>query len=609
MRIYLLNVKVPIYKDTFYSIITILQGLWRDNVLISLIFSINLALISFLGIINKNEIIKILIILLSFINILTLAIAFSNVRYYVEFEKTIDFSSFLLIFDSTISKMVIADFDCIILLLLFIVAVFICNSLLFLFYKQFKKEKNKSESKHDTIFILIVYLFWVALSLYTKPSNVNQARYSADPIYDRIAVCSPLYFFSSVMHYGDGLYEKAKPFVNLLSDEDFDGIVDKFDLGGNRKQNKIDSGHFFIEMSNKRPNIVLVLMEGMSAKLMDTFGCGLNLTPFLDSLYVNSFSFKNCYSAGQRTNNGIVGTFNSWPSILDKNAILSYAGMPSQGLPIHLKQLGYKNYCFVSHDLSFDGLDYYLPRNGFDSIYSINDYPKEEIVGPWGCNDDFLLSYASRKIKEIDKASFPYFATIMTISNHPPYKIPTNYVTSQKDQQFVAIEYSDYCLSKFYKDLNNNVMDNTMFIFIGDHGNIQQISECELPEQLNHIPLIISGSGLPPFEYSDMFSQMDLDPFLMEVLGESNTFNYNGFGFYDSNIPRKFVPYSSWTCFGCRSLNKLYVLNYEDNIESYYETSNNQCLPIEIDQEFSEMRDFCKMIFQKADLMSIPFRR
>ena len=44
-----------------------------------------------------------------------------------------------------------------------------------------------------------------------------------------------------------------------------------------------------------RKNVVVVLMESMSAKLMGRFGNPDHLTPHLDSLYQHSLSFANFY--------------------------------------------------------------------------------------------------------------------------------------------------------------------------------------------------------------------------------------------------------------------------------------------------------------------------
>ncbi len=55
-------------------------------------------------------------------------------------------------------------------------------------------------------------------------------------------------------------------------------------------------------------NVVLIFMESMSANLMEHFGSTKKLTPFLDSLYLESLSFDHFYSAGIHTNHGMYAT-------------------------------------------------------------------------------------------------------------------------------------------------------------------------------------------------------------------------------------------------------------------------------------------------------------
>ena len=59
------------------------------------------------------------------------------------------------------------------------------------------------------------------------------------------------------------------------------------------------------------PNVVLIMMESMSAEFMKHFGQSETLTPFLDSLYTRSISFRNFYSAGQLIADSIDDFFNN----------------------------------------------------------------------------------------------------------------------------------------------------------------------------------------------------------------------------------------------------------------------------------------------------------
>ena len=65
--------------------------------------------------------------------------------------------------------------------------------------------------------------------------------------------------------------------------------------------------------------MVIILMESMSASLMQTFGQQQPLTPTLDSLYQCSLAFTHFYSAGIHTNHGITATLYSFPALMMRN--------------------------------------------------------------------------------------------------------------------------------------------------------------------------------------------------------------------------------------------------------------------------------------------------
>ena len=71
-----------------------------------------------------------------------------------------------------------------------------------------------------------------------------------------------------------------------------------------------------------KPNIVVVIMESMSAAKMNYFGNKEQLTPFLDSLAYKSLFFDNFFSAGKHTFNGIFSTLFSFLFLLCIGSIL-----------------------------------------------------------------------------------------------------------------------------------------------------------------------------------------------------------------------------------------------------------------------------------------------
>lgn len=110
------------------------------------------------------------------------------------------------------------------------------------------------------------------------------------------------------------------------------------------------------------------MMESMSAKFMKHFGQSETLTPFLDSLYTRSISFRNFYSAGIHTNHGLYATLYSFPAMMKRNLMKGSVIPRYSGLPTVLKENGYYNLFFMTHEGQYDNMNAFFRTNGYDEV-------------------------------------------------------------------------------------------------------------------------------------------------------------------------------------------------------------------------------------------------
>jgi glucan phosphoethanolaminetransferase (alkaline phosphatase superfamily) len=75
------------------------------------------------------------------------------------------------------------------------------------------------------------------------------------------------------------------------------------------------------KLLSAQPNVVLIIMESMSAAKMKRHGSAEELTPFLDSLSNNSIYFENIYTTGKHTFNGIFSTLFSFPALYRQHSM------------------------------------------------------------------------------------------------------------------------------------------------------------------------------------------------------------------------------------------------------------------------------------------------
>lgn len=281
--------------------------------------------------------------------------------------------------------------------------------------------------------------------------------------------------------------------------------------------------------NQRKLNVVLILMESMSAYNLSYHGNTKMLTPFLDSILNHSLYFENCYTMGNRTCSGMYSTTTAYPTLFDKQPMYGTTIRLFNSLPYELKKHGYSTTFFLTHDKNFDNSNGFLLANGYDRVYSQEDYPAHEIKNTWGVCDEFLFDFALNKIDTLASSNNPFFATILTISNHPPYYFDPDFEFRNKDDNEKIVEYADAMLRKFFEQASKTSwFDSTVFVLIGDHGTSQDATY-PLPLSYFHTPLMFYAPNIIAAEINqNMANQIDVFPSIMGILNLPYTANHFG---------------------------------------------------------------------------------
>lgn len=324
-----------------------------------------------------------------------------------------------------------------------------------------------------------------------------------------------------------------------------------------------------------KANIVIVLMESMSSYYLTQTP---HLTPFLNELKEKSYYFENFYSVATHTNQGIFSTLYGFPSffdrvIMDDRVASGYNKSPlCEGLPVLLKEKGYTHSFFVSHDKSYNNMDMFLYKNGYglDQIHSAENYPKSKILTGWGVCDDYLFEYATNIFNKQSKELF--FGTIMTISNHPDYYVPQEFMHISKNKIERAVYFADHSIMQFMENAKKeDWYKNTIFLFVGDHGSLEGSLLYEMPLTLNHVPMMIFS---PLFEdkaqtFSSMGTQADIFPTIMGLLNIE--YENNSMGIDLLKEKRPYAVFSNDDKLGCIDQQYLYCYNTISRQEYLYD--------------------------------------
>lgn len=274
----------------------------------------------------------------------------------------------------------------------------------------------------------------------------------------------------------------------------------------------------FADTAASKPNVVLVIMESMSARKMGRYGNPNNLTPFMDSLATQGLTFDSVFTSGIHTFAGVYSTLFSQHVVKRKHPLQKVE--PMSGIATTLKSHGYSTIYFTTHDKGFDNVAPFLQSNDYDRIVGKDDYPPDRVLSALGVPDDYLYEHAVGDLDGLHQQGKPFFAAIMTGSDHGPFVIPNYFKPRHEEATLGIVEYVDWSVQKFLRMASQKPwFDNTIFVFVADHGSSLD-KRYDMPLSYLHSPLIFYAPQLlgEPRSLPNLGSQVDVFPTIMGML-------------------------------------------------------------------------------------------
>ncbi|NMG55733.1 LTA synthase family protein [Aromatoleum aromaticum] len=272
----------------------------------------------------------------------------------------------------------------------------------------------------------------------------------------------------------------------------------------------------------KRLNVVLVIVESLSAKYLGSFGNTKRLTPNLDELRSASLTFTHFYATGTRTDRGLEAITLSVPPTPGRSIVKRIgreSGFASLGQ--QFRQQGYDVVFLYGGRGYFDNMNAFFGGNGYRIVdQSSVDEVDIHFKNAWGMADEDLYALATKEADADHAAKRPFFLQLMTTSNHRPYTYPEGRIDIPSGQgRAGAVKYTDYAIGRFLAEARGKPwFKDTLFIFTADHTAGSAGKE-DLPVANYHIPLFIYAPGLiEAGEHPGLTSQIDLAPTLLGLL-------------------------------------------------------------------------------------------
>jgi phosphoglycerol transferase MdoB-like AlkP superfamily enzyme len=267
-------------------------------------------------------------------------------------------------------------------------------------------------------------------------------------------------------------------------------------------------------------NLVIILEESLGAEYVGSLG-GLPLTPSLDALSEQGLFLTNLYATGTRTVRGIEATVAGMlPTTATSVVKLGLAQRDFFTIAELLRRRGYATEFLYGGASNFDNMASFLRGNGFERLFDEGSFPADAFHGVWGVSDEDLFRQANATFQA--HGDQPFFALMLSTSNHDPWEFPANRVTLYEQPPKTrnnAIRYADFALGEFFRlARQQDYFSRTVFLVVADHDT--RVFGADLvPIDRFHIPGFILGPGVEPRSLDTIASQVDLVPTLLDVMG------------------------------------------------------------------------------------------
>lgn len=425
-------------------------------------------------------------------NIILIVMYVINFAYYDFFKKMVDNNiiQFFYNFDEAF-KMAQEGYPvntALILSTLFFILLFLLLRKLFSFID--KRDVTLSRKKKVLVYTLFTLFFTFAgygkTELY--PWRWSEAFWSSNNFLSSLS-SNPITYFANTLKNTDTKYDKeaTKHFYPYIAD--FLELPSK-DMNNLSLVREVTPNHP-PKYKTQKPNIIFILGESTGYARTTMSGNPLNPTPHLNAMAKEGITHTMYFTPHSGTARSVwtamtgladverMKTGSRNPMTVEQNMILNSLN-------------DYKKFYFIGGSLSWGNV-----RGVIGNVDGLITREEASYESPrndvWGISDAHLVGEAHKVLKETKE---PFFAFIQLAGNHSPNTIPTEnfgfkmppkidketllkYSFDGSQDELIGQKFLDHSVGRLIKlAKEENYFDNTIFIFVGDHG---------LPRRGDHI--------------------------------------------------------------------------------------------------------------------------
>ncbi len=325
-------------------------------------------------------------------------------------------------------------------------------------------------------------------------------------------------------------------------------------------------------LSRRPRNLVLISVESLSASFVGAYGATNGVTPNLDALAREGMKFEQVFATGTRTVRGLEALSLGTPPVPGQAIVRRPGNAHLSTLGQLLQDQGVSSYFFYGGYGYFDNMNAYFSANDY-KVIDRTDFPKASVQfeNIWGVADEFMFDNVLTTFDASSATDKPFFAHIMTTTNHRPYTYPDGRIDiPSPGGREGGVKYTDYAIGKFIREAKTKPwFKDTLFVIVADHC-ASVAGKSKLPVKNYHIPLIFYAPGmLAPSTYKPVVSQIDIAPTLLDILGKSGVDQFFGRSIFAAGQPQERAFISNYQELGYMKNGVLTVLLPKQQVESY----------------------------------------
>ena len=428
-----------------------------------------------------------------------------------------------------------------------------------------KLEAVKKKVSGTGVMLLLTGILFIIIrgGVTESTSNVGQAYFSNNQFLNHSAV-NPCFSLLSSMGKSKDFASEFDFFAEEERASLFDGLY------------PVTDGDSIVEVLNtKKPNVLLIMMEGFGGVFIEPLGGLSDVAPNLNRLSQEGVFFTNCYANSFRTDRGTVCTLSGYLGL--PTASVMKIPAKSRTLPAISEELvkaGYQTDFLYGGDINFTNMKSYLLSKGYQKLTADTDFSlAEQASNVWGVNDDITADWLLSQLKE--RKEGPWFTTYLTLSSHEPFDVPYNRLEEKIPNAFA---YTDECLGKLVDGLKQSeVWEDLLIVCIPDHGFCYPQGSVDRGGEYSKIPMLwLGGAVKQPMKVDKIMNQADMAATLLAQLGLDHSMFTLSRNVLGSDYTYPFAFHTSGSTFTFRDSTGVSAYDTKANTISYEEPSPSE---------------------------------